>query len=160
MNFKILLLSFFIISCGARKVEKFKKENNIVNDVDVDYNIKSKSKTTTDELNNTITYEEIVEPVNCEEESVYFDRKGVRQVLKNTKKRTVTTVRNDNKKIIKDKDEDNISKEIKTFSDKTKILKKDIERKAVSVWLWLWILVIVLVLYYLYKKYKDFRVIG
>jgi hypothetical protein len=95
----ILLTSFLMISCNARKSETNKKEektktdlalnsDNSINsslEIKADFNIKKTAISKTDQQNESESDELTVEPIDNTKPSVYTDPSGKKHVLENAK---------------------------------------------------------------------------
>jgi hypothetical protein len=95
----ILLTSFFMMSCNARKVESNKKEEATKTDVTLnsdnsdnssleikeDFNIKKTSTSKVDQQNQSESDELTVEPIDNTKPSIYTDPSGKKHVLENAK---------------------------------------------------------------------------
>lgn len=166
-----LLLTIFLASCGARKVDKqvLNKEieakivDNSVSEKESESNVKTTIITKVDDKNETVTEEIIYQPEDSTKEAIIIDENGKKIVLNNSKKTVKKTTQKNNIKSEYKYDSEIIEKE--AFKDKkdikalsnTNTIKKEskIDREAVSMWNWLWLLIPVGIIIWLFRKYRD-----
>lgn len=162
----ILLLT----ACGARKKDLSKtNESNKIEFTDKsktdksensESNIKKSETKTVNNQDQTITIEEIAEPIDPTKEAIFIDKEGKKQSLVNGKKTTKTTVKNNNTKADTKKEYTEVTKtdkkesEAKDIKTKAEADKKTVEiavnRDAVSVfsfW-WLWLIIAVALIWF------------
>lgn len=167
----ILIFSFFLASCGAKKTDKTTKsevlkmertdksqsEQSEQSETNIDTNVKKSETITVNNQDQTTVVEETVEPVDNTKPSSYIDTNGKKQELHNAKKTTKTTVKKNNsntnsnsnteasqKTDIKASKKSNSNANIKVKAAAKKI-EADIhvDKKAWSLWSLSWLLVLV-----------------
>ena len=103
-----------------------------------------------------VSVEEIIEPINPEEDSYYVDAKGIKVNLKNAKKKNISIFKKKNRLVSKDISQDDVVVQKKDVKQISKIKKKEIEKKAFNMWSWLWVIVPIVIICFCYKKYRQY----
>lgn len=165
----VLLLS--MCSCVSRKVniDKSKEEtkieltDNSVIEKQTESNVKTETKTTVYDKNETVTEETIYTPQDNTKESFVIEKDGTKVVLNNTQKTYKKTTQNNNTKTENAKHVDSVKKEaskerkaVKRVNSSKK-QKLDLEKKP-EPFNWfnlLWFLIPILIIYIAYRKYKQ-----
>lgn len=176
----ILIFSFFLVSCGAKKTDKTSKsevskmeltdksqsEQSEESETNIDTNVKKSEIITVNDKDQTTTVEETIEPIDASK-LASFTQNGKKQELFNSKKTTKTTVKKNNSNTnintnteASQKAASETNKKAATNNDikiKAAAKKKEedlhVDRKSWSIWNLWWLLVPVLI-YLVYKNYK------
>lgn len=176
----ILIFSFLVMSCGARKAEKKRYEESLKTELTdkskvvaseetteaSETNIKKTVETTVNNQDQTITKKETIEPIDNSKRASYKDENGKLQELNNAKKTTETTTRNNNTKT-EQKEKSEASKKEDSSSNKNESKQNDIkansdakkatedikvDRESWSAWNLLWLLIPTAALYYVWNN--------
>lgn len=159
----VISLLILVCSCGARKSEKTNK--SVISKIETtdlsrndksileNSNIKSSEKITINNQDQTITIEEIIEPLDILKPATYIDVFGKTEQFNNAKKTTKTTVKNNNTKsdqeskkeigtnsVQKENQQNDVKKAAQTKKNE---IKKNIDREAWSIWNFAWLLLLV-----------------
>jgi hypothetical protein len=176
----ILLTSFLLMSCGARKAEssktkeaakaefsdQSKSEQAEQSQTKGETNVKKSEQIIISDNNQSQTIIETVQPVDPTKLATYKDKNGKLQELNNAKVITQTTTQKNNTKTgVETKTEasgksesqsnkkGSENKDIKAKSGSEKLAKeKVVNREAWSIFNFLWLLVPAAVLYYVWKN--------
>lgn len=171
--FVVFLLS--MCSCGARKssVEKSKEEtkteikDNSVTEKQIDTNVKTETKITVDDKNETVTEETIYSPSNPEKESFVIEKDGTKVILNNANKTVKKTTQKNNTKsqtfgnseLVKKETVNEQKNTIQVNTSKKENKSKEVKKEAVSWYEWLWLLVFPIGIYIGYRIYKKMPLI-
>jgi len=164
-----IILGFAMNSCGARKVDKNRLEEETKTELTdtsklaeignsetkTETNVKKSETVAVNDQDQTTTVKEILEPLDASKPASYTDKDGKKQDLNNAKKTTETTTKNNNTKTDISANTESVNKSEakakKAISVKNDIAKKadtkkvsediKIDREAWSVWNLLWILI-------------------
>jgi len=166
-----LVLIYSACSCGARKVnsEHSKEETqsnvtyNSKKESVMDTNVKTITTTTTDDKNETVTEETIMEPVDASKESFLIEKDGTKIILNNTKKTVRKTTKKNNTRVnYKLEHTENTKKAVKEQKSVKQVNASKKENKSKEVkrepfkWYYMFLLLIpVGVIYYFWRKYKN-----
>lgn len=182
----ILLVLLILTSCGARKAEKKRLKESLSTElvdksetakaeeikVISETNVNRTTETTVNDLDETTTVKETIEPVDKTQKATYKDKYGNLQELNNAKKTTETTTKKNNTKTdISEKTavtvkadstsnkKESSKNDIKANSEANKATEDiKIDRKesiVLNVFFIAITIVIFLILIALYKKYKS-----
>lgn len=156
-----ILTSIFLLSCGTRKVETVKQQE----EVKTEEQVVDKTKTVTETESNVIVVEDaetkVYTPVDPTVPMVITDETGKTETIYNGKKETKKT-KTDTKanEVSKTEVANNIKSKVKTEAKKKKKAKAA-ERKGVGTSFWFWIgisaglYLLIRFLIFLYRKYKQ-----
>lgn len=165
-----IIISLFLFSCGARKVDRRKIQEEIKteqkevvkNDVVIDSNTKIETKTYTDETNKEEIEETVVTPIDGNKPAIYgkdtlnnasLTKRKIKR-NKDVKEINNTILSNDTKTADKTTKKSEKAQQAKNSEQTKNIDKKqfDIIGMILSYW-WLWILIAIAI--YLFKKYRK-----
>lgn len=166
------LIALGLISCGARKVniDKSKEEttqtvtDNSKTEKQSETNVKTTTIITTDDKNETVTEETILEPKDETKESFVIEKDGTKLVLNNVKKTVRKTTQKNNTAVVSNmestENKNNSFKEQKEVkqvnTSKKEIKAKHIDKKQfspfVSICIGLFGLIFLWCIYRFYKK--------
>lgn len=167
----ILILSFSINSCGARKTDKFRASETVNSDSSVnsvvekkeESTIKTEKKVVVDDKDETVTEETIYEPSDATKPASIIDENGKETVLNNAKKTTRKTTKKNNTKTDNSTNSEEFHKtELKELKNiKVKVIAKKaskeihVDKKEWSPLSLLWWIIPGVIVFWLFKKYKD-----
>lgn len=140
------MLCIALCSCGARKTDVSKTE--ITDKTVVETNIKKTETVAVNDRDQTTTTEEVIEPIDATKEAVYVDKTGTKQILHNVKKRSVTTVKNNNTVTERKADEAVKVVEKKAVTQKTK--EKHIDKQQFNPFMLIWLIVPLIGIFIIY----------
>lgn len=167
----LLSLVWLFLSCGSRKVQinKQKEETktelteNSVTEKQIESNIKTETKLTVDDKNESVTTETIYSPEDPTKEAYIIEKDGTKFVLGNSKKTVKTETKKNNiqteqfgKTEQLKKEAEKEQKSVEQVNTSTKENKSKKAEKEPFNWLNLfWFLIPIAVIYYFYRKYKN-----
>lgn len=168
-----LLIVFLMMccSCGARKsqVNKSKEEtkteikDNSVTEKQIDTNVKTETKITVDDKNETVTEETTYSPSNPEKESFVIEKDGTKVILNNANKTVKKTTQKNNTKsqtfgnseLVQNETIKEQKNTIQVNTSKKENKSKEVDKNAFNPWQLLFFIPILLILWFVYRKYKQ-----
>lgn len=179
--FKILITSLLIsaiwlaMSCGSRKVQvnkskeetKTETKDNSVTEKQIDTNVKTETKITVDDKNETVIEETTYSPSNPDKESFVIEKDGTKVTLNNAIKTVKKTTQKNNTKSQTFGNSEVVQKEavnehkstIQVNTSKKENKLKEVDKKAFNpLWLLL-ILIPIFLIWVLYRIYKKLPIV-
>jgi len=170
-----LLFIWLIWGCGARHVQKSESKeetkteltDNSVTEKQIETNIKTETKLTVDDKNESVTQEESYEPIDPTKEASVIDSNGKKTILNNSKKVVKTEAKKNNtiSELVNKTDElkkeaDKEQKAVKQVNESTKENNsKEVKKEPFNVFNLFWFIIPIAIIYIFYRIYKKLPLI-
>lgn len=171
VTFLLLSTIWLCFSCGARKTSKQSSKEEIKTEVtdnsvvekQSESNVKTTTTVKTDDKNQTVIEETVIEPADKNKESFIIEKDGTKTVLNNVKKTTTKTIKINNTQTQSFGNSEQVQKEA---SKELKVIKqvntykkenssKEVKKEQFNPFNLLWFIIPIALIWFLYRQYKK-----